>query len=533
MAKQPTLKAEFRELLKNKPVPPYATLPVSGIDVEWSELYKAWKVDMGMDVNEFLKRNPDIRSNLMTRFVGNKQLHKQLKNYNVSARSLLSTKRGLTDAILSELITATDLADEAPRAFIGQQLRSIRTGTLTAEARGDLYQGALRRGSLPGDPRNYREVKNGILRESPPSPTRKPSRQGFLYKGIVPPDVADAMFDDIYAPAREAELDLAASQGRNPYTKGAGFEYEGTSFGWQQAGKSSRHTLRGLPYQLYLADDKKFTEALRRSNKLGLTPYMSPAEWLEIRDIYRYAKNNGLDVDHIQPLSAGGLHHPRNLQLLSRADNRAKGSQLIDDFSNRAVDWKSDVNVERSQADINWANKKSQWSWDHSLEQYDKKRLPSFDTLQHIDGFSKYGRTADSAITFGAGLATGDPGAVIGGGTGIALGNPSVAKFLAKRLARTSGKLAPGLGAVLSTADAGGYALQGRWLQSGIATVGGIAGETGILEPVSVAADLLNTGIDLATGNFGNPDMDTNTTKHIDADLTDWKRLGRVGRFLN
>ena len=49
-----SLKAEFRKFIKTKPVPPYATLPKSGIDVEWNDLLKAWKIDMGMDVNEFL-----------------------------------------------------------------------------------------------------------------------------------------------------------------------------------------------------------------------------------------------------------------------------------------------------------------------------------------------------------------------------------------------------------------------------------------------------------------------------------------------
>ena len=49
-----SLKKEFQNFLADKPVLPYATLPTSGVDVEWSDLMKAWKIDMGMDVNEFM-----------------------------------------------------------------------------------------------------------------------------------------------------------------------------------------------------------------------------------------------------------------------------------------------------------------------------------------------------------------------------------------------------------------------------------------------------------------------------------------------
>ena len=45
-----SLKKEFQTFLADKPVLPYATFPNSGIDVEWSDLMKAWKIDMGISV---------------------------------------------------------------------------------------------------------------------------------------------------------------------------------------------------------------------------------------------------------------------------------------------------------------------------------------------------------------------------------------------------------------------------------------------------------------------------------------------------
>jgi 5-methylcytosine-specific restriction endonuclease McrA len=42
----------------------------------------------------------------------------------------------------------------------------------------------------------------------------------------------------------------------------------------------------------------------------------------------RLTRETGVEhqVDHIQPLSAGGSHHPSNLQVLTRAENRRKGN---------------------------------------------------------------------------------------------------------------------------------------------------------------------------------------------------------------
>lgn len=47
----------------------------------------------------------------------------------------------------------------------------------------------------------------------------------------------------------------------------------------------------------------------------------------KIRDIYRNCPD-GYEVDHIIPLSKGGLHHENNLQYLPKKENRRKGNRL-------------------------------------------------------------------------------------------------------------------------------------------------------------------------------------------------------------
>ena len=67
----------------------------------------------------------------------------------------------------------------------------------------------------------------------------------------------------------------------------------------------------------------------RTATKKGLTPEMSKAELVEIESMYMYNHIMPGDwhVDHIKPLAAGGLHHPSNLQVLSKFDNLTKGAK--------------------------------------------------------------------------------------------------------------------------------------------------------------------------------------------------------------
>lgn len=72
--------------------------------------------------------------------------------------------------------------------------------------------------------------------------------------------------------------------------------------------------------------------AKRRANRLRATPaWLTPEQDTHILDWYRRAKERGLTVDHIIPLSGKmvcGLHVPWNLALLSAVDNSKKGNRI-------------------------------------------------------------------------------------------------------------------------------------------------------------------------------------------------------------
>lgn len=47
-----------------------------------------------------------------------------------------------------------------------------------------------------------------------------------------------------------------------------------------------------------------------------------------LQEIYRNCPE-GYEVDHIHPISKGGLHEPSNLQYLTRSENARKGNKII------------------------------------------------------------------------------------------------------------------------------------------------------------------------------------------------------------
>lgn len=71
-------------------------------------------------------------------------------------------------------------------------------------------------------------------------------------------------------------------------------------------------------------------EAKRRARKLNQTPYLTETENQQIINIYKKREALGPDwhVDHIIPLSKGGLHHPDNLQIVTKKYNLQKGLKL-------------------------------------------------------------------------------------------------------------------------------------------------------------------------------------------------------------
>ena len=75
--------------------------------------------------------------------------------------------------------------------------------------------------------------------------------------------------------------------------------------------------------------------AKRRTNIKNGSVNLTPEEKLRIREIYIKCKmiseSTGIphQVDHIIPVAKGGLHHPDNLQILTRFENLSKGSKIL------------------------------------------------------------------------------------------------------------------------------------------------------------------------------------------------------------
>ena len=71
-----------------------------------------------------------------------------------------------------------------------------------------------------------------------------------------------------------------------------------------------------------------------RTKKAGQTPNLTKDQNKKIRQIYKecdtISKRTGIPhhVDHIVPISKGGIHHPDNLQILTAEENIRKGNRL-------------------------------------------------------------------------------------------------------------------------------------------------------------------------------------------------------------
>ena len=72
-----------------------------------------------------------------------------------------------------------------------------------------------------------------------------------------------------------------------------------------------------------------------RCEKLNIQVNLTVIEQQEELEIYKkcyiLSANTSIphEVDHRIPLSRGGQHHPQNLQILTRAENRRKGAKLL------------------------------------------------------------------------------------------------------------------------------------------------------------------------------------------------------------
>lgn len=78
----------------------------------------------------------------------------------------------------------------------------------------------------------------------------------------------------------------------------------------------------------YLGEDHKRKirneiAARRRARFRNQTPELTKLEKEKIQEFYLNCPK-GYEVDHIIPLAKGGLHHPNNLQIITKTENRKK-----------------------------------------------------------------------------------------------------------------------------------------------------------------------------------------------------------------
>ena len=88
-------------------------------------------------------------------------------------------------------------------------------------------------------------------------------------------------------------------------------------------------------YKASLNEDQiargKAIAAARRSDLRKSYKALAPELKQKVVDLYKECRAMGPDyeVDHIVPISLGGMHHPDNLQIVTRAYNRRKGNRWI------------------------------------------------------------------------------------------------------------------------------------------------------------------------------------------------------------
>ena len=199
-------------------------------------------------------------------------------------------------------------------------------------------------------------------------------------------------------------------------------------------------------------------------------------------------------------------------------EDKIKASEMIQDETRKLEN--------RNQFDPSQQAKQREWgilSQDQSdqmgkfAEETGFKPKPRFEVTElgrRLGGVGSKLNTADSV----AQIIGGNP---IGGGVGLLMQQPAfhkqIAKALGKTLAKSGAKLLPGVGMTMGTLEAAGYASQGRLTQSGIASFSALVGEVpGIGDFLSAGADLLNTGIDIATGNMGKVQMEMDDVIEFD-----------------
>lgn len=81
--------------------------------------------------------------------------------------------------------------------------------------------------------------------------------------------------------------------------------------------------------------------ALYRSKRKKQTPELTQEEKARIETLYRWSQELGSEfhVDHFEPLSKSGLHHPDNLQIIPAKENLSKNNKSPEDYYGRFYDF--------------------------------------------------------------------------------------------------------------------------------------------------------------------------------------------------
>ena len=117
----------------------------------------------------------------------------------------------------------------------------------------------------------------------------------------------------------------------NPGTNvSAKFSYKGTSYTFER-GKGPFNS----GYQIKTSAGQAAKEMARTEQRQNIK--LSEGEKMFMRDKYAAAAernlqenrtgNDKLEVDHVEPRSKGGLHHPYNVRLMKRGNNGSKGNK--------------------------------------------------------------------------------------------------------------------------------------------------------------------------------------------------------------
>ena len=107
---------------------------------------------------------------------------------------------------------------------------------------------------------------------------------------------------------------------------------------WYEANKEKRKAYRQA-WEEVNKDKRCVSSAKRRALKFRATIYLTATDKKEINNLYKLAQDKTKEtgtqwhVDHIIPLTKGGLHKPTNLQVVPASWNISKGNRTEEKYN--------------------------------------------------------------------------------------------------------------------------------------------------------------------------------------------------------